>query len=234
MPVFTLTDEIIFPPVELAERNGVLAVGGDLSIPRLIDAYSHGIFPWYSDDEPIVWWSPDPRFVLFPQEITVSKSMRQVMNRKIFTIKYDTCFREVMTECGNARRNGPGTWITDEMLEAYVELHNEGLAHSVEAWKEGRLAGGLYGVSLGGCFYGESMFAHESNASKACLVDLARRLQDLNFLVIDCQVYTNHLASMGARHIPRKEFIGIIKNALGNDTLKGNWGTMPLFAATND
>ena len=170
--IFSLSKEIIFPPVELAEDNGILAVGGDLSPKRLIAAYSQGIFPWFSDDSPIIWWSPDPRFVLFPSEIKITRSMRQVLNRNIFTFSFDRNFREVITRCRNPRKDQEGTWITDEMVEAYVRLHEMGLAHSVEAWQDGELAGGLYGVSLGNIFFGESMFTDVSNASRPHLSHL--------------------------------------------------------------
>ena len=167
MPVFRLEKEYIFPPVELSEPDGLLAVGGDLSAGRLIAAYSGGIFPWFSRSRPIMWWSPDPRFVILPGGLKVSRSMRQVLDRGQFTITFDTCFREVITSCSRAKRRDNGTWITKEMIEAYVRLHTEGYAHSVEAWEHGELAGGLYGVCLGRAFFGESMFSSVSNASKA-------------------------------------------------------------------
>lgn len=230
MPVFQLSDDIVFPPVDLSEENGILAVGGDLSKERLLEAYRNGIFPWYSRGEPIIWWSPDPRFVLFPQEISVSKTMRQVLNRKIFTITFDRAFRDVIAACKKPRKKQRETWITREMAAAYTALHEEGFAHSVEAWMDGELAGGLYGISLGGCFFGESMFSRRDNASKAALITLVRILADLDFRLVDCQVYTPHLESLGARHIPRSEFIGIIREGLACGTLKGNWGSLPQFS----
>ncbi|PKL40095.1 MAG: leucyl/phenylalanyl-tRNA--protein transferase [Spirochaetae bacterium HGW-Spirochaetae-1] len=228
--IFALTNEIIFPPVELSEENGILAVGGDLSPERLITAYSMGIFPWFSDDDPIVWWSPDPRFVLYPEEIKISRTMRQVLRRGYFDITFDRAFESVIGQCRGTRRGQKGTWITDQMMEAYIVLHGLGLAHSVEAWHDGKLAGGLYGVSLGRCFFGESMFALVPNASKAAFITLTAKLQSLNFPIIDCQVYTQHLESLGAREIPRSEFISSLHTQLEHDTLKGNWGTMSLFS----
>lgn len=223
MPIYRLCEEIIFPPPELASANGVLAVGGDLSAQRLVEAYRNGIFPWYSEGEPIIWWSPDPRYVLFPDELRVSRSMRQVMRRGIFEISFDRDFRAVMEACRTNRRREQGTWITDDMLEAYTGLNELGLAHSVEAWRDGTLAGGLYGVSLGGCFFGESMFAAVSNASKAALIALVERLSARGFALIDCQVYTAHLESLGARGIPRSEFMRLLSDALTMPTLRGSW-----------
>jgi len=227
MPIYRLCEDIIFPPPELASGNGVLAVGGDLSPRRLVEAYRNGIFPWYSDGDPIIWWSPDPRYVLFPDELRVSRSMRQVMRRAVFEISFDRDFRAVIEACRtNRRRHEKGTWITDDMLEAYSELHDLGLAHSVEAWKDGTLAGGLYGVSLGGCFFGESMFAAVSNASKAAFIALMERLRARGFTLVDCQVHTAHLESLGARGMPRAEFMRLLAEALKMPTLRGNWGAL--------
>ena len=223
MPIFSLGDDIRFPPVELADRSGVLAVGGDLSSERLINAYSRGIFPWYTEEQPIVWWSPDPRFVLFPDEIRISKSMRQVLRRNVFKITGDVSFREVINQCSMPRPNQEGTWISSEMIDAYTELHNLGYAHSVEAWHNGDLAGGLYGVSLGRCFFGESMFTRVSNASKAAFIALACKLRERGFLVIDCQVYTEHLESLGARFIHRADFLELLNQALRCKTQRGQW-----------
>lgn len=231
MPIFQLPDEIIFPPAHLASESGIIAVGGDLSPERLLEAYRYGIFPWYSEDDPILWWSPDPRFVLFPDELKVSRTMRQVMSRKVYTITIDRKFGDVIDACRRPRRKQPGTWITDEMREAYCALYDLGYAHSVEVWRGDSLAGGLYGVSLGRCFFGESMFSGEANASKAALVFLVHRLRDLGFIVIDCQVYTAHMASMGARDIPRDEFIKMLASSLQYPTLKGNWNIMPEFSS---
>ncbi len=232
MPVFSLNEDILFPPVELADESGILAVGGDLSEKRLIKAYSQGIFPWYSPGEPILWWSPDPRFVLYPEKIKISRSMRQILKRKTFTITFDQAFPEVIKNCSKPRDDDMGTWITDEMTDAYIRLHNLGYAHSVEAWQDGRLAGGLYGVSLGTAFFGESMFTHVSNASKACFIVLTRYLEKAGFPIIDCQVHTSHLASLGAHFIPRSDFLAVIENSIKEKTLKGNWGTMAPFTSS--
>ncbi len=223
MPIFQLSEEIIFPPVELSDESGILAVGGDLSPERLILAYESGIFPWFNEGEPIIWWSPDPRFILFPEDIVITGSMRRVLNQKRFIIKYDTCFREVMTNCGMPRHGQKGTWITNSMLEAYCELHGLGFAHSIEAWQGNNLAGGLYGVSIGHAFFGESMFSRESNASKMALITLAVRLKELGFKFIDSQVYTKHLDSMGAIDIPREEYLSLLKVSLKYETIRGNW-----------
>ena len=226
MPIFALNEEIIFPPVRLAEENGLLAVGGDLSPERLIEAYRRGIFPWYSEGDPIIWWSPDPRFVLFPGDLCVSKTMRQVLRRNIFRVTCDRDFRGVIMGCQEPRRREQGTWITEEMLEAYVRLHDLGIAHSVEAWQGDKLAGGLYGLSLGKCFFGESMFARADNASKAAFITLVRKLTELGFVIIDCQVYTAHLESLGAVHIDREEYLDILKEGLMGETLQGSWKDM--------
>jgi leucyl/phenylalanyl-tRNA--protein transferase len=226
MPIFALNEEIIFPPVSLAERSGILAVGGDLSSERLIEAYSRGIFPWYSEGDPIIWWSPDPRFVLFPGELYISKTMRQVLRRNIFEITCDRDFHAVIQGCQGPRKRERGTWITEEMMDAYLRLHVSGIAHSIEAWQGGELAGGLYGLSLGRCFFGESMFTRVTNASKAAFITLIMRLQELGFVIIDCQVYTAHLESMGARYIPREEYIEILKEGLKYKSIQGSWKDM--------
>ncbi len=223
MTIFQLSKDILFPPVSLAERDGILAIGGDLSPERLIAAYGQGIFPWYSEGDPIIWWSPDPRFVLFPDEIKISKTMRQVLRRDIFHFTVDKNFREVIQACQQPRKHERGTWITREMKDAYIRLHDMGIAHSVEAWRNGKLTGGLYGVSLGRCFFGESMFARESNASKAAFITLVKKLADKGFIIIDCQVYTGHLESLGARFISREEYITIVNEGLEYDTLQGSW-----------
>jgi leucyl/phenylalanyl-tRNA--protein transferase len=215
MPVFSLSDNLAFPPVHLATEEGLLAVGGDLSPERLILAYKSGIFPWYNPGDPILWWSPDPRLVLFPNELHISRSLRRILRKGIFQVTFNTRFREVIAACAGAHRpTGEGTWITAEMESAYCRLNDMGFAHSVEAWKEGRLVGGLYGVALGRCFFGESMFTTVSNASKVAFVTLVKRLQSLDFNIIDCQVHTRHLESLGARDIPRKEFIRRIQAGL--------------------
>ncbi|MEO5377239.1 MAG: leucyl/phenylalanyl-tRNA--protein transferase [Magnetococcus sp. DMHC-6] len=210
MPVFRLPKECLFPPPALAEPNGLLAVGGDLSSKRLLAAYAEGIFPWYSHDEPLLWWSPDPRMVLFPEELHISKSLRKLLNQKKFLITFDQDFAGVIGYCANLRAT-EGTWITPQMQKAYLRLHKKGHAHSVEAWSEEesgrRLVGGAYGVALGGCFFGESMFHLEANASKVAFVTLVNRLHTVGFTLIDCQMHTAHLAQFGAREIPRQDFL---------------------------
>ena len=208
MPVFTLSERLSFPPPNLAIQEGLLAVGGDLSVERLLLAYRSGVFPWYSEGEPILWWSPDPRLVLYPDELRISKSLHKVIKRKSFQITYDRDFAAVIQGCAEAKRAyGEGTWITDEMKAAYLELHRHGHAHSVEAWQEEQLVGGLYGVSIGRAFFGESMFSRVSNASKVAFVTLVETLRQHNFSLIDCQVRTDHLIRFGAREIPRKVFL---------------------------
>jgi leucyl/phenylalanyl-tRNA--protein transferase len=222
--IFQLTDDLLFPPPELAEDDGLLCVGGDLSEDRLLLAYSMGIFPWYSDGYPVMWWSPDPRLVLFPGELKVSRSLRQVLKKDVYKVTMDAAFPEVIRNCaGILRKHDQGTWITPEMRDAYIQLHCSGFAHSVESWLDGELAGGLYGVALGGAFYGESMFSKKSNASKVAFVTLVNQLIKWNFTIIDCQVTTGHLASFGAREIPRSSFIQTLKTALKKPTKKGTW-----------
>jgi len=231
MPIFRLGKPILFPPVSLAMENGLLALGGDLSPYRLLEAYRQGIFPWYSPGEPILWWAPQPRFILFPRDILVSRSMRQLLKQNRFRISLDRDFEAVISACRRVGRpDQDGTWITEEMQEAYIILHELGYAHSVEVWRNSALIGGLYGVSLGGCFFGESMFSYESNASKAALIRLAYLLRALRFTLIDCQVYTPHLALMGARFVAREAFTDLVRKALFRRTLRGDWGTRPEFA----
>ncbi|SFD05797.1 leucyl/phenylalanyl-tRNA--protein transferase [Chitinophaga sp. CF118] len=211
MSVFLLNDQLIFPPVKFADSDGLLAYGGDLSSERLLLAYREGIFPWYNEP-PALWWSPNPRFVLFPNEIKISASMKQVFKKNLFTITFDKDFEGVIAGCKEAYRPGQaGTWITSEVEAAYTKLHKEGYAHSVECWHNGELAGGFYGLQLGKCFFGESMFARISNASKAAFITFVQRAQEEGIQIIDCQVYTEHLASLGAEFISREEFITIIK-----------------------
>ena len=213
MPVFQLSNDLIFPPVDLAEPDGLLAYGGDLSPDRLLLAYSEGIFPWYNDP-PILWWSPDPRFVIFPDELKVSSSMKQVLKKGIFTFTINKDFRGVISGCKQASRNGQdGTWISREVEKAYITLHEAGYAHSVECWQNDELVGGFYGIRLGDCFFGESMFARVSNASKAAFITFVKHAAAQGLVMIDCQVYTDHLASLGARMIPREEFLTIIKRS---------------------
>lgn len=214
-----------FPPVERALRspNGLLAAGGDLSTERLLDAYRHGIFPWFSDGEPILWWSPDPRMVLFPAELKVSRSLRRRLRRGGYDVRCDTAFAEVMAACAAPRAGQPGTWITPAMREAYLRLHRLGYAHSVETWIDGRLAGGLYGVAIGRAFFGESMFARETDASKIALAHLARQLHAWAFGVIDCQMSTPHLASLGAREIPRADFTRLVGELVNYPDIREKW-----------
>lgn len=224
MPVFRLPDEHIFPPPDLAEDNGLLAVGGDLSEPRLLLAYSMGIFPWYSENDPILWWSPDPRLVLFPDELKISRSLKQTINKHIFTVTIDKAFEEVIKNCASVHRKDDGdTWITDEMIEAYTRLYHSGFAHSVEVWSERKLVGGLYGVSIGSAFFGESMFTQKSNASKISFAALVQQLVRWDFSLIDCQISTPHLIRLGAREIPRTEFLSMLKSALLRPTKKEKW-----------
>jgi leucyl/phenylalanyl-tRNA--protein transferase len=224
MPVFELSDKLGFPPPHLAEREGLLAVGGDLSLPRLILAYKKGIFPWYSEYDPIIWWSPDPRLVLYPRRLKVSKSLKKILRQGRFQVTLDLAFDAVIRECAAVRTEaGEGTWLVEEMIEAYILLHQAGYAHSVEAWSDGRLAGGLYGVSLGRCFFGESMFTRVSNASKAAFVTLVRQLERWRFDLIDCQVKTDHLVRLGALEIPRREFLKQLEKSLEARTRRGIW-----------
>ncbi|WP_242203905.1 leucyl/phenylalanyl-tRNA--protein transferase [Aestuariivivens insulae] len=206
-----LTKKIWFPSVDKATPEGLLAIGGDLSAERLLLAYQSGIFPWFSEGEPILWWSPDPRFVLFPEKLRVSKSMRQTLRKCNYEVTINKSFKEVITECSKTERIGQaGTWITQHMIDAYVELHEKGYAKSVEVWKESSLVAGLYGVDLdNGVFCGESMFTKESNASKAGFITF---IQNSNYKLIDCQVYTNHLESLGAEDVPRSLFLKYLKN----------------------
>jgi leucyl/phenylalanyl-tRNA--protein transferase len=223
MPVFQLNEALIFPPVELSEANGLLAVGGDLAPERLIMAYTNGIFPWFGEGEPILWWSPDPRLVLFPAKLHVSRSMKQTLQQERFTFTYDRCFREVVTACRVSRREEGETWITEAMVDAYCRLYDQGSAHSVEAWHNGELAGGLYGVALGACFFGESMFTKISNASKAALITLTRALQARGFRLIDCQVDSPHLQSLGAELLPRKIFLNLLTTARQQPARPDRW-----------
>ena len=207
MPIFKLTNDLIFPKPELSEENGLLAIGGDLSLDRLILAYCNGIFPWYNEGVPILWWCPKPRFILEPNEVKISKSMKKIIQKNFFTITFNKDFQGVINNCKVLREyNNEGTWITNEMKNAYINLFNNGYAMSVETCFNGELVGGLYGVKIGKCFFGESMFSKKSNASKAALIALSEKLKEENFVFIDCQVYTEHLESMGAKLIPWEEF----------------------------
>lgn len=231
MPVYRLPKEPVFPPPHLATEEGLLAVGGDLSPERLATAYAMGIFPWYSEGEPLLWWSPDPRLVLFPGELHVSRRLERTLRHGPFRVTLDEAFDRVIGRCAAIYRpDQDGTWITDEMQAAYIRLHEMGLAHSVECWRGAALAGGLYGVSLGACFFGESMFTDVTDASKVAFATLVRQLQAWNFAIIDCQMTTPHLLSLGAREIPREVFLGILDQALEAPTRQEKWrlGNPPL------
>ncbi len=214
-----------FPPVELASPEGLLAIGGDLRAERLLEAYYHGIFPWYNEDQPILWWSPDPRAVLFPYKLKVSRSLKRTLRKNRFTVTLDQRFRDVMRACAESprRRSTGGTWITPEMLEAYCRLQELGYAHSCEAWLDGQLAGGLYGVAVGAAFFGESMFNRATDASKVAFVHLVRQLQRWGYLLIDCQLPSAHLRSLGAEEIPRRSFLRWLDTALVRPNRVGTW-----------
>lgn len=213
MSIYQLNRELVFPDVNLADEDGLLAFGGDLSPERLLLAYQSGIFPWYSKGEPILWWCPNPRFVLFPEELKISKSMRQLLRNKAFKVTINTCFEKVMRSCGESKRVGQrGTWITDEMVDAYLELHKLGYAYSIEVWEKGNLVGGLYGILMDKVFFGESMFFKVSNASKFGFIVFVDKLKDDGIKLIDCQQKTDHLASLGAKEIPRNEFLQLLNN----------------------
>jgi leucyl/phenylalanyl-tRNA--protein transferase len=213
-----------FPPVEASEPDGLLAVGGDLTPQRLLTAYSQGIFPWYSDGLPILWHSPDPRFVLDPTHFHLPRSLRKVMSRGSYEVRLDTAFDQVITHCAGSRRPGQrGTWITEEMREAYCTLHEQGFAHSAESWQEDQLVGGLYGVALGSIFFGESMFTRAPDASKVAFATLVEQLVAWDFSLIDCQSHTEHLERFGAEHWPRPRFIEALNRALTSPTRQGTW-----------
>jgi leucyl/phenylalanyl-tRNA---protein transferase len=225
VPVYLLSDTIIdFPPPHLASKDGLLAVGGDLSKERLILAYRMGIFPWFSNGDPILWWSPDPRLVLYPSEIKISRTLQKVIKKNVFSVTMDTAFDEVINQCAQIRlQQNQGTWIVKDMIDAYCKLHRAGFAHSMEVWQQEELVGGIYGVSLGRCFFGESMFSRVSNASNVALVKLAKFLGELSFDLIDCQVPTEHLIRFGAREIPRTLFLNQLEISLNAPTQKGKW-----------
>lgn len=211
--MYFLSKELFFPPVSEANSDGILAIGGDLSPERLLLAYKSGIFPWFEEGEPIFWWSPNPRMVLFLDELVVSKSMRNILNRNIFTVTFNQNFREVISNCQKIKRDGQnGTWITSDMIEAYCKLNELGIAKSVEVWQKDELVGGLYGVDLGHVFCGESMFSNVSNASKVAFIALVNQLKKDNYKVLDCQVYNEHLESLGCREIDRTDFMEILKS----------------------
>lgn len=226
MPVFWLSkDDLSFPPAYLANTDGILALGGDLSVERLVEAYQNGIFPWFNDNDPFIWWCPDPRFVLYPSDLKISKSMRPYFNQNKFQVTADTAFEEVIRNCRQVKRQGQsgGTWITESMIEAYIDLHEAGFAHSIEVWQKEQLIGGLYGVALGKVFFGESMFSKVSNASKFGFIAMVKKLITLGFDLIDCQQKTKYLGSLGAKEISRNDFLLHLTNNKKKTTLKGNW-----------
>lgn len=224
MPFKVYHSALTFPDPEDADDSGLLAVGGDLSVERLKLAYSKGIFPWYEEGMPVLWWSPDPRMVLFPNKMIVSHSLKQTLKKSLFTITYDTCFAEVIEQCSSTPRvMQEGTWITHEMKTAYIRLHKAGYAHSAEAWHNGQLVGGLYGVAMGRAFYGESMFHRMTNASKVALFFLLEKLKAMEFEFIDAQVYTNHLESLGGELVSRSIFLDMLKKALEKPSVTGRW-----------
>ncbi len=227
MTIYQLPEESCFPDPREADPSGIIAIGGDLSPERILLAYTSGIFPWFNQGDPLLWWSPDPRFVLLPSELHISASMRKVLSQKRFSFTCDTVFEQVITECASSRisskKKVDGTWITDEMKNAYCRLHELGFAHSMEAWQEDRLAGGLYGISLGHVFFGESMFTRVPNASKAAFITLVGKLVEKKISLIDCQVETVHLKSFGAKSVPRKDFLDKLNHALLAETLRGSW-----------
>jgi len=224
MPVEISNRKLEFPDLDETDDSGLLAVGGDLSIERLKLAYSKGIFPWYEKGMPILWWSPDPRMVLYPDKMIISHSLKQVIKQQQFTITIDTEFEKVIKNCAKTPRKGEkGTWITREMKNAYSDLHKAGFAHSVEAWLDGELVGGLYGVAIGKAYFGESMFHHVTNASKVAFYHLVEKLSRWGFKIIDAQVYTNHLESLGGEMIPRSQYIQILEKALIVEDITGSW-----------
>jgi leucyl/phenylalanyl-tRNA--protein transferase len=224
MPIFRLVDEPIFPPPDYADPSGLLAVGGDLSKERLLEAYRLGIFPWYSDDQPILWWSPDPRLVLDLKDFKISRSLSKTLKKGVFQVTFDHAFEEVIQACAVVPRAAQnGTWITEEMQEAYINLHGLGYAHSVESWFGGKLAGGLYGVSLGKAFFGESMFHLKTDASKVALATLVEKLKSWDFHFIDSQMTTEHMVRLGAKELPRRIFLKRLQSALRHPTRRGRW-----------
>lgn len=211
--MYYLTKALFFPPVSEARADGILAFGGDLSPERMLLAYRSGIFPWFNEDEPIIWWAPNPRMVLFFDELIVSKSMRNILNRNTFKVTFNQDFRNVISNCQKIKRQGQrGTWITNDMIEAYCKLHELGIAKSVEVWQNDTLVGGLYGIDLGHVFCGESMFSSVSNASKVAFIALVNQLKTNNYKLLDCQVYNEHLESLGCREIDREAFMAILRS----------------------
>ncbi|MCD4722493.1 MAG: leucyl/phenylalanyl-tRNA--protein transferase [Desulfobacula sp.] len=224
MPLFRLSKRLDFPPAWLSRSDGLLCIGGDLSPKRLLLAYKNGIFPWFSKNEPFLWWSPDPRLVLFPKDINISKSLNKKIKKNLFKVTMDNAFEQTIVSCASPReKEHEGTWLVDEMIDSYIQLHNMGYAHSIETWRGNKLVGGLYGVCLGGSFFGESMFSFESDASKIALVALANHLKKQGFDLIDCQVRTTHLLRMGACEISRNSFLDIINKSAKRKDIKDIW-----------
>ncbi len=233
MSVFILGEQLTFPDPAFADPDGLLAVGGDLSRERLVSAYAHGIFPWYSSTTPILWWSPDPRPIIEPANIHIARSLRKILRHQPFEITLDTAFERVIAACAKTKRpQGEGTWLVSEMIEAYMDLYESGLAHSVEVWEGGRLVGGLYGVSLGRAFFGESMFYHVPNASKVAFATFVRLLEAWGFHFVDCQQVTPHMLKFGAREVGRREFLARLRAAIQHPTRKGCWEMPPGFRAS--
>ncbi|OGQ88470.1 MAG: leucyl/phenylalanyl-tRNA--protein transferase [Deltaproteobacteria bacterium RIFOXYD12_FULL_56_24] len=227
MPVFQLSDSLLFPPPALARDDGLLAVGGDLSVPRLLQAYRQGIFPWYSPGEPILWWSPDPRLVLIPEEFHLARRLARTIRQQVFSLTFDTDFCGVIRACAQTcRKEGQGTWLDEKMIEAYCRLHEQGYAHSVECRQNGALVGGLYGVALGAAFFGESMFSLVQDSSKVALAGLVERLKIWDFSLIDCQVGTGHLQRLGAGEISGAEFSARLAEAVTRPSRLGSWGNL--------
>ncbi|MDH5437103.1 MAG: leucyl/phenylalanyl-tRNA--protein transferase [Gammaproteobacteria bacterium] len=215
----------LFPDVDqaLTEPDGLLAVGGDLSPERLLEAYRRGIFPWYSEGQPVLWWSPNPRSVLFPEKLNISRSLKKSLNKNVFTVTLDTAFRDVITACSHPRKDDAGTWITPDMIDAYCLLHEQGHAHSVECWYEDKLVGGLYGIAIGKVFFGESMFSKKTDASKVAFVTLVQQLTTWGFQLIDCQIQSAHLDSLGAENIPRRRFIDLLNQHCRSTNKHSPW-----------
>jgi len=225
MAVYLLDDTLVFPDPMMAEETGFLAIGGDLSVERLLLAYKSGIFPWFSEGDPLMWFSPDPRLIIFLENLHVSSKLRKVIRSNIFEVRFDTSFEEVIKNCAITDRRGQdSTWITDDMIQAYIRLHEKGYAHSVETFYNGRLVGGLYGVSLGGVFFGESMFFEMSNASKVALYYLVEKLKSWDFDFIDSQVPNDHMKSLGGVEVERAKFLELLKNSLHKNSKIGDWG----------
>ena len=217
--------DLSFPAVEHATPEGLLAIGGDLQPERLLEAYRHGIFPWYNEGQPILWWSPDPRTVLFPEHLHISRSLKHSLRPGHFTVTFDTCFETIVRHCAGPRPQYPGggTWITPSMIEAYIALYREGYAHSVETWQRGQLAGGLYGVAIGRAFFAESMFTKVDDASKVALVSLVRQLHSWSFRIVDCQQSSPHVLRLGAEEIPRRNYVEQVANAVTLAERRGRW-----------